>query len=331
MNSFIKNRFGPILQPATFKDTKDPCPVFDGTKWHLYGSGGESGREVWSILHATADNLNGPWSEEKPVILDGVTGDHVAAPGVITDPDEQLFHMFVQKDFLAVGGTIEHLTSVDGHYFKRLDTPIKPLPNSREAGIYDPHPAQIGKDKYMVYAAADSIFFNGRYFVGRPEIYLAKSESGSWYGPWLRLGRILGHEGVAAHHNQPDDPDYEWGLEGPQLIELPNGKILLSAVCFLPGLSRGSRQRVFFAIADTVTGPYLSLGPILDSQDNDWESGENGHATGVIFDQELFLFYQGRSQSSFWRYGIAQVDLNVLNQSIITGVPPRTESLPVTI
>ena len=30
-------------------------------------------------------------------------------------------------------------------------------------------------------------------------------------------------------------PGYEWGLEGPQLVELPSGDVMLVAVCFLGG------------------------------------------------------------------------------------------------
>lgn len=306
----IIKRAGPLLSTTQFNDTKDPCPVFDGKMWHIYGSGGQSGAEVWKILHATSDSIEGPWSEQLPVVLDGVEGDHVAAPGVVKDEKEQLFHMFVQRDFLALDGTIEHLTSADGHYFKKLNTSLASVPNSDEAGIYDPHPAEIAGQKYLVYAGSPSFTFTGTYYVGRPEIFLAKSKTNTWYGPWERAGKILSHIDVALHHNQLDDPDYEWGLEGPQLIELPNGKILLSAVCFLPKTERGYRQRVFFALANKIQGPYTSLGPIIHPQDNEWEKGETGHAAGIVHEDKLALFYQARCTTTPWRYGLALVDIN---------------------
>ncbi len=306
--SFV-NRNKPLLEPQQFHDTKDPCPVFDGKYWHLYGSGGTSGAEVWRILHAIAPSLEGPWEELEPTILDGVSGDHVAAPGVVRDSKEELFHMFVQQDFMATGGGVEHLTSVDGHRFKRFDTCLQCIEGSGEAGIYDPHPAEINGNKYITYAGSGSFSFTGTYYIGRPDIYLAKSISGSWYGPWERIGKIISHEDVSSHHNQLNDPDYEWGLEGPQLIALPNGKILLAAVCFLPGIERGKRQRVFFAIADKVEGPYRTLGPIINPQDEHWQSGETGHAAGIIKDEKLLFFYQARSQHTPWRYGMATVDI----------------------
>ncbi|HYF29239.1 MAG TPA: hypothetical protein VEA36_02650, partial [Candidatus Paceibacterota bacterium] len=73
----------------------------------------------------------------------------------------------------------------------------------------------------------------------------------------------------------------------------------------------GTRQRVFFAVADQVEGPYTSLGPVLLPPGEGWESGENGHASAWVKDDELYLFYQARSkevehaQANDWRYGIA--------------------------
>lgn len=309
---FIQKREGPLFEPVQFRDTKDPCPVFDGKLWHLYGSGGTSGAEVWQILHAQAPSLYGPWQEIGVATLDGVSGDHVAAPGVVRDPNEQLFHMFVQRDFMALGGTVEHLTSVDGVAFKRFDTSLLSIPGTGEAGIYDPHPAEINGSKYLVYSGSDTFSFTGQCYIGMPDLYLAKSRTNTWYGPWDRLGCILKHEDVAAHHNQKSDPDYEWGLEGPQLLGLPNGKVLMCAVCFLPRVERGNRQRVFFAVADSVTGPYRTLGPVVHPTLDHWESGETGHAAGMIHENELLLFYQARGFGTPWRYGLASIPLDVL-------------------
>lgn len=38
-----------------------------------------------------------------------------------------------------------------------------------------------------------------------------------------------------------EHPDYEWGIEGAQLVELPDGRVLLNATCFLPEGRRGNR------------------------------------------------------------------------------------------
>ncbi|RWP05188.1 MAG: hypothetical protein EOR00_33740, partial [Mesorhizobium sp.] len=83
---------------------------------------------------------------------------------------------------------------------------------------------------------------------------------------------------------------------------------LLNATCFLPDGPRGSRQRVFFAVADDVKGPYVSVGPVLDPG----EPGENGHSTVMIEGGRLTLFYQSRREATNhrWRFGLARCDLD---------------------
>jgi hypothetical protein len=210
--------------------------------------------------------------------------------------------MFVQTDHAALDGTIEHLVSDDqGRTFTWLDTALTSQPELGEATIYDPHPAEISGVRYIVYSAGEQ--------VGAPDIHLACSTSGSWHGPWKRLGPILRHEDVP-HHNARDEPEYEWGLEGPQLVPMADGTVLLNAVCFLPDRPKGTRQRVFFAVGDSPTGPYTTLGPVLEPSADSapWESGENGHASAFVADQKLLLFYQarGKGPDARWRYGIAE-------------------------
>jgi hypothetical protein len=69
---------------------------------------------------------------------------------------------------------------------------------------------------------------------------------------------------------------------------------------------------VFFAIADAVTGPYVSIGPVLDPGG----PGENGHSTVVIDGERLTLFYQGRvaATNHRWRYGLASFDVSLLSK-----------------
>jgi hypothetical protein len=295
-------RKGLVLKSDLYWHTKDPCPAFDGRTWHLFGSGGKTGAEVWHILHATAEKPEGPWIEQEASILEVVEGPHVAAPGVIYDHDERLFHMFIQREFMQLGGTVEHLSSIDGRHFRFHDTSLTSIPNSDQSGIYDPHPAIVNGKKYFIYSGMER--------VSHPDLFLAESESGSWDGPWVRRGRILAHENVF-HHNQHTQEDYEWGLEGSQLIELPSGNILLNGVCFLPSGRRGERQRVFFAAARDILGPYYTMGPVIEplgaGHEHDWETGENGHAAGIINGDSFYLFYQSRAFSprNRWCYGLA--------------------------
>src|SRR4051794_17440085 len=98
----------PLVEPSNrFQDLKDPCPVFDGSQWHLFGSGGTTTSETWLIYHATAPDLGGPWMECPPIDL-GLAGSGVAAPGLAYS--DGLFRMFIQTEFMTGGGTIEYLT-----------------------------------------------------------------------------------------------------------------------------------------------------------------------------------------------------------------------------
>lgn len=311
-------KIGPIIPYSQYKDTKDPCIVFDGTTWHIFGSGGDTYPEEWEILHATAPSLDGPWQEQPTVRLLGVEGPHVAAPSVIYDAEDKLFHMAVQKDFMDVGGGIAYLVSADGHVFSKMRTLISPN-KGVNAGLYDPHLSVINNQKFMVYASMPELATktdpNGnQYKVPQPDVYLARSVTNRWAGIWKRSKAILRHEDIEWHHNSREHPDYEWGIEGPQIVELKNGLILLNATCFVAEGKRGTRQRVFFALAKNVLGPYTSIGPVLPTTELDlpeWENGENGHASAVVDGDELYLFYQARSQKlepkeeNCWRYGIA--------------------------
>lgn len=292
--TIAENRF-PLFQPQGLDDVKDPCPVWDGRMWHMFGSGGTVTSETWLVYHATAPALEGPWIQQ-PLIELPVSGSGVAAPGVVHEAG--VFHMYIQTEFMRSGGRCEHLVSNDGFIWVALPSAFAALEGTEEHGIYDPHPAVIGGQKYIAYSAMPA--FDR---VPQPEVFLARSRSNTWFGPWDRMGRIVGHEDIP-HHNARDHADYEWGLEGPQLVELPDGRVMLNATCFLPEGQRGTRQRVFFAVADRVEGPYRSLGPVLMPDG----VGENGHSTVMVEGDELTLFYQSRVESTGhrWRYGIAR-------------------------
>jgi len=332
-------KVGPLYLQTKYKDTKDPCPVFDGKGWHIFASGGSIATETWKILHATASDIWGPWTEQEACELEGLTGDHVAAPGVVYE--DGLFHMFVQRDFLATEGGIEYLTSPDGHIFTRQNTALDAISGTGEAGLYDPHPALVNDEKFVVYSGTPRVQKTDAFFISQPNIYLAKSTTNSWSGPWERMGKILDHTDIAWHHNQVDHPDYEWGIEGPQLVGLPNGKVLLNATSFLPEGVRGTRQRVFFALADNPEGPYRTFGPVLTQNLEAWESGENGHAAAVRLDDKLYLFYQARPLTHFtnfadvqanssWRYGIAEFDLAQLeNAQILSEIMEEVPAAPL--
>lgn len=308
---FPVRTIGPLFESTRFKDTKDPAITYDGKTWHIYGSGGTVVTETWEILHATAPSIEGPWTEQDACVLRGVEGPHVAAPSVIYDPEDKLFHMAVQKDFMDIGGGIEYLVSADGHVFTKMRSIMSAKKGATEAGLYDPQLAIVEGTKYLVYAGIPALITYDAPFVPQPDVYLAKSLTGRFAGPWKRSRRILAHDDIAWHHNRLGHPDYEWGIEGPQIECLPDGSILLNATCFLEEGRRGTRQRVFFAHADNPKGPYTSIGPVLIPPESGWDSGENGHASFWVQGEGIYLFYQARSKDNpepkenNWRYGIA--------------------------
>jgi hypothetical protein len=118
----------------------------------------------------------------------------------------------------------------------------------------------------------------------------------------------LRHEQVACH-NQLGAGNYEWGLEGAQLVELPDGRLLLNAVCFLAGAPAGCRQRVFFSVGESPVGPFDVLGPALTPPGGDG-AGENGHATVLVSDGEVQLFLQQRPlDGGDWHYALATAEV----------------------
>ena len=283
---------GVLNESSLYPDVKDPSPVFDGTGWHLFGTGcGLAGGS--EILHSTASAVTGPWHEEPSPVLHGVDMvRYPCAPGVVAEGSR--LHLFLQHEFNVLGGHIEHLVSDDdGTSFHRAGTAVRSDAVSGEAVVYDGDAAQIGGNRYLAYAAMS--------VVGQPDLYLARSRTGSWDGPWDRLGCILDHARVPCH-NQVGVADYEWGLEGPQLLELPSGGVLLTAVCFLPDRAPGHRQRLLLAVAKEPTGPYVVLGAAVEPS-GPGGSGENGHGTAVLGDDGLIHFlYQERAGDGLpWR------------------------------
>jgi hypothetical protein len=281
------------LHGSGYLEVKDPCAVSIAQRCHLYGTG-VTGPHRFEVLHASSDSPRGPWALHSPIRLPAdLQGSCLAAPGVIAQG--RCVHMFLQTDYNVLGGRVEHLLSHDGGAtFTHCDTALLSDSHGAESGIYDAHPAEIGGRRYLSYSAFD--------VVGEPDIHLARSLGDSWDGPWERLGPILTHEDVP-FHNARGTPGYEWGLEGAQLLELPDGSVLLNAVCFLAEGRSGSRQRVFTAHASSPEGPYTVLGTIFDPAD-----GEHGHASVLLDKDDLVMFLQRRDGSGQpWRYATLRV------------------------
>ena len=293
----------PIVDTSGYAQLKDPSVAFDGTTWHLHGTGWKVGSLEPVIFHARADSAAGPFTMGEPSAIEGVSGSGVAAPGVVFE--DGLFHLFVQTEFQVMSGRIEHAVSADGDRFTHTDTSLVADPMVGEAVIYDAQPCVIGGQRYLAYAAATK--------VGETELHLARS-TGTWSGPWERLGPIVRQSHVALQ-NPISCPGYEWGLEGPQLIELPGGEVLLLGVCFLGGRGNGRQQRVFVAIAPGPLGPFEVLGVPFEPRFDLWARGENGHPGAVLIGDDVVVFYQGRhGPGEPWTLGTATIALDSIRR-----------------
>lgn len=305
---------GQLYEPRRYPDVKDPSPVFDGSRWHLFGTGCRPDAPP-EILHCTAPAAGGPWTEEPPPRLRGVDGiRYHCAPGVVAEGHR--LHLFLQHHFNVLGGDIEHLVSDDGGAtFVGTGVVLRSDAGRGEAGVYDPDAAEIDGERYLAYAAMT--------VVGQPDLYLARSRSRGWEGPWSRLGCILDHAQVPCH-NQLGAADYEWGLEGPQLLDLPDGGVLLTAVCFLPDRPQGHRQRLLLAVAEEATGPYVVLGAAVEPSGPDG-AGENGHGTAVLDRDGLVHFvYQERAGDGLpWRIMRATMEPDAVGAALDAARPSR--------
>jgi hypothetical protein len=163
--------------------------------------------------------------------------------------------------------------------------------------------------------------------IGHGDIYLARSLSESWQGPWQSLGPILTHAAVP-FHNQHDDPTYEWGLEGSHIAALPDGRFLLTAVCFLKGNSAGRRQRLFAATANHIEGPYQVHGILMEPTLDGWMSGENGHGYMCAHNGQLHLAFQARQPNGRWHVGLQPFDPAALNRSAALA-PAQPNGMPL--
>ena len=290
-----------MLPLGPYGGLKDPCVVRLGDTWHLFATGCKEAY-TYDVVHATAPHPAGPWTVLAPADVVGASGPSLCAPGVVADGDR--LHMFVHETYNLFGGTVTHLVSEDGGAsFHGVSIALTSLPGSTEAGIYDAHPGAVGDDKYLVYA--------GFSVVGEPDLHLARSESRTWDGPWERLGVALGHDDVP-FHNARGHQHYEWGLEGGQVAELPDGRALLLGVCFLPRGRLGARQRAFLAVADEPAGPYTLVGPALHPRAYG-RTGENGHGAVVVHDGRVHLFFQHRDGDGLpWDVQVTSIPVDAL-------------------
>jgi len=96
--------------------------MHDGSCWHLSGTGITApGR--FEVLHATGHQLDGR-GRSGPRRGSRRCREGVAAPGVIADGE--MLHRFLQSDFSALGGRMEHLLAGWGRASRVAPHPAHP-------------------------------------------------------------------------------------------------------------------------------------------------------------------------------------------------------------
>lgn len=278
---------------------KDPCITKIGeSRYVMYASIGSSDTERWIVGRFYATSPVGPWFEDKPAEIIGVEGPEVCAPAVTYDSEREIYEMYVQTCCFGVDGVIVHAVSEDGKTFLPRGTnlvnkqsvkfPITPLQGVYDVGISD---MTIDHEEYVC------LTYTGIRKVGCGDLYyrLGKKLSDrtmQWSDDRLLLSQDA--TSFASVHNAPGSIDFEWGLEGAKVVQLGD-VFMIVGVCFLPSepphntRARGTRQRIFMALADTIDGPYtfwdLPIQP---------EHGEVGHPDIILDKDSLYLVYQER-------------------------------------
>jgi galactokinase/galactose mutarotase-like enzyme len=326
---------GPLAEPQKTASHKDAIRVFFAGQWHIYGTGhqmkdlnnpppGHRPHRGSILFHLVAPEQSGPYTEANPPLLLGQFPKGVyEAPSVVADGNT--LHLYAQTTYYRLGGSIEHFVSTDGHHFTWVGTALSSTPGGQQAGVYDADvmalPSERGSQRIvMVYSGFSRE--GGRDDRPDPQLFIAESMHG-WDGPFTNGRLILTDVDVPWHNSHSAaNPYYEWGLEGAQLLPLPNGQLLLLSVAFerRPGLDYMAAQRLLFALYDKemklidVSDPILPLAPGWD---------EYGHGSMMIDVNEpdhLRMLYQARPanadkafrDSNTWRLFEALFDISHL-------------------
>lgn len=303
---------GPLAEPGETATHKDAVRVFYQGRWHIYGTGhemkdpsnpppGHRPHRGSILFHLIGDRLDGPYTElHPPVLLGNFPPGIYEAPSLVAEGDT--LHLFAQTTYYQLGRTIEHFVSTDGQRFTWKDTALRSVPGGQLAGIYDVDVAVLryrGRDRA-------TILYSGFSRPGSrddrpdPVLFLGCSTNGL-DGPWQHGERPILTDADVPWHNShdPANPLYEWGLEGAQLLPLPDGGYLLLSVAFekRPGRAYMPAQRLLFARYDDdmrlvdVSDPIL---PLVGGWD------EYGHGS-MMFDPEdprqLRLLFQARPRN----------------------------------
>lgn len=304
-----------------YPEIKDPCVVTlpDGT-FMMFASIGSSALQRWIVGRFTATHPTGPWTELAPVIFENITGPQLCAPAVTLENinNEQIWKMYIQTACFEENGVIALATSTDGVHFRGQDqalasrNTIDPKHQSSVVGVYDAAISEVKTSQEELLC----MLFSGYRRVGCGDLYASYRKKSEPEASWSQAERVLAQEDVP-FHNHPDYEHFEWGLEGAKLVQLCDDCFLLIGVCFLPKPSeyRGTRQRVFFAVASNIHGPFTPICTPFTPYQLQGKAGENGHPDTLLMDHDLWIVYQERLGDGYpWHLRTARFEVNALRE-----------------
>jgi hypothetical protein len=293
----------------------------------MFASIGNVREEKWIVGRFLANTPTGPWQELPPVIFTNITGPQLCAPAVTYEEKngQPLWTMYIQTCCFAEDGVIVKATSTDGSTFNGEPQPLVTKHTADTThpvvGVYDVGISEISLEQEPILC----LLYSGYRKVGNGDLYMTYRKKFAPEDAWTRGKLILAQEAVP-FHNHPSQSDYEWGLEGAKLVQLGD-TFLLIGVCFQPGRQFGNRQRVFFAGAISIEGPFIPLCTPFRPQNPNLNLGENGHPDTLIIKNDLWIVFQERQDAgSYWHLRAARFDLRQLGSYVKTGItinPPQ--------
>jgi hypothetical protein len=297
-----------------YPEMKDPSVVeVNKNQYIMYASIGSSLSQKWIIGRFEASNPSGVWKELPPVEFENLDGPEVCAPAIMVDSThhESNWNMYVQTSCFSENGIIALATSKDGQHFIGHENAVM------SKDTLEHHPHQIvgvydaGISEVMVDGESHlCLLFSGYRKIGCGDIFMTIRKKNAHESSWNTARCILAQEDVP-FHNSPSYEHFEWGLEGAKIIQLSPQCFLLVGVCFLPRPRThiGTRQRVFFAISNSLEGPFIPLGSPFAPQGQNG-MGEHGHPDTLLLGQEMYIYYQERrGDGQPWYLRLARYDL----------------------
>ena len=305
-----------------YYEIKDPSIVqTDANAYMMFASVGNSIEQHWKVGRFVAADPFGVWREIESVQFHKLSGPQLCAPAVeyAVVAGQPTWTMYIQTACFEENGVIAFATSTDGLHFYGQPKVVASRDSIEQGivpiiGVYDVGTSEI---KYQG-ESYHCVLFSGYRRVGCGDLYLSVKKSHE--SEWGRGVCILSQEDVP-FHNHPEYEHFEWGLEGAKIIQLAEDRFALIGVCFLPKPHEflGTRQRVFFATASTPFGPFTPVGMPIEPQQNEWNTGENGHPDTLLINNQLVVVYQERAGNAYpWHLRITSYDVNQFSDWMVT-------------